>query len=178
MNFAPAFGIMGLTQFSFNGSGADPDGDPITYAWDVAGNSFTGTSGAITFSSGGNGTARLTVTDNKGANASDTRSFVVGDMTGTWVVTSGLLRGSSFRLTQSTLGTVTGSFTLPAFGNGNTDPAQPGHITAGAVLSMRVKLAPFTDFTMTGTMESSGSTVNGSLQGSGFTGESFTMVKQ
>jgi hypothetical protein len=40
------------------------------------------------------------------------------------------------------------------------------------------KLAPFTDFTMTGTMESSGRTVNGSLQGSGFTGESFTMVKQ
>jgi hypothetical protein len=43
---------------------------------------------------------------------------------------------------------------------------------------MRVKLAPFTDFTMNGTMDSTGRRVNGNLQGSGFTGESFTMTKQ
>ena len=49
---------------------------------------------------------------------------------------------------------------------------------AGASLTMRVKLAPFTDFTMNGTMDSTGRRVNGNLQGSGFTGESFTMTKQ
>jgi hypothetical protein len=178
LNFAPSFGIMGLTTFSWDASASDPDGDAVNYSWDIAGNPHSGASGSVVFTNGGNGVARLTVTDSKGAAASDTRSFVVGDMTGTWVVTSGLLSGASFRLTQTPFGTVTGSFSLPGLGNGNTDPAQPGHITAGASLTMRVKLAPFTDFTMNGTMDSTGRRVNGNLQGSGFTGESFTMTKQ
>ena len=178
INFSPAFGIMGLTTFSWDASASDPDGDAVAYSWDIAGNPHSGASGAVAFTNGGNGVARLTVTDSRGATATDSRAFVVGDMTGTWVVTSGILSGASFRLTQSTLGTVTGSFTLPGLGSGNTDPAQPGHITAGATLSMRVKLAPFTDFNMNGTMDGTGRRVNGSLQGSGFTGESFTLTKQ
>ena len=178
INFSPAFGIMGLTSFSWDASASDPDGDPIAYSWDIAGNPHTGATGTVSFSNGGDGLARLTVTDSRGATATDTRSFVVGDMTGTWVVTSGILSGASFQLLQSSLGTVIGSFILPGLGSGNTDPAQPGHITAGAVLSMRVKLAPFTDFNMTGTMDATGRRVNGNLQGSGFTGESFTLTKQ
>ena len=75
MNFAPAFGIAQLTQFSFNASASDPDGDPITYTWDVAGNPFSGTNDRIVFSGGGNGTARVTVSDSKGATATDTRDF-------------------------------------------------------------------------------------------------------
>jgi len=42
---------------------------------------------------------------------------------------------------------------------------------------MRVKVGPFTDFNMTGTMDPTGRQVSGSLQGSGFTGQPFTMVK-
>src|SRR3982750_4502724 len=82
LNFAPAFGVAQLTQFSFNASASDPDGDAVTYTWDVAGNPFSGTNGSIVFSGGGNGTARLTVTDAKGATTSDTRTFVVGSMAG------------------------------------------------------------------------------------------------
>jgi hypothetical protein len=177
MNVAPTFGIASLTQFAFNASASDPDGDAITYSWDMAGNSFAGSSGTITFSGGGNGAARLTVADTKGATATDTRSFTVGTMTGSWVVTVGPLVGSSFNLTQSPTGLVTGTFLLPGIGSGNTDPAQPGRITAAAQLTMRVKIAPFTDFNMNGTMDSTGRVVSGSLQGSGFSGQPFTMVK-
>ena len=177
MNFAPVFGVMGLTTFEFNASASDPDGDAIGYAWDVAGNAFTGTNGTIVFSSGGNGTARVTVTDTRGAAAADTRTFVVGTMTGAWRVTSGPLAGATFTLTQSTTGLVTGTFALPGIGTGNTDPAQPGRITAAAALTMRVKIAPFTDFNMSGSMDSTGRVVSGSLQGSGFTGQPFTMTK-
>lgn len=178
MSFSPAFGIMGLTTFSWDAAASDPDGDNVTYSWDIAGNPHTGASGSVAFTNGGSGTARLTVTDGRGATATDTRSFVVGDMTGAWVVTSGILSGASFQLAQSPFGTVSGSFSLPGLGSGNTDPAQPGHITAGAALTVRVKLAPFTDFTMNGTMDSTGRRVNGNLHGSGFTGESFTLTKQ
>jgi hypothetical protein len=178
MSFSPVFGIMGLTKFSFSASASDPDGDAVSYAWDISGTPASGTSGSLIFSRGGNGLARLTVTDTKGATATDTRSFVVGDMTGTWIVSSGVLTGTVFVLKQSPAGTVTGNFTIPGFGDGKTDPAEPGHITASGNLTMRVKITPFTDFTMTGTMASSGGTVNGNLHGSGFTGESFSLTKQ
>jgi len=40
-----------------------------------------------------------------------------------------------------------------------------------------VKIGPFTDFNMNGTMDASGRIVSGNLQGSGFTGQPFTMQK-
>jgi hypothetical protein len=177
MNFSPTFGIVGLTLYSFNASASDPDGDAVTYAWDVAGNTSSGTNGTITFSTGGSGTARVTVTDGKGGTATDTRTFVVGTMSGAWTVTSGPLVGATFNLTQTTTGVVSGSFSLPGIGTGNTDPAQPGRMTAAAQLTMRVKVGSFTDFNMSGTMDATGRTVSGTLQGSGFSGQPFTMVK-
>lgn len=177
MNVSPAFGVAGLTQFSFNAAASDPDGDPIAYAWDLAGNPFTGTNGTITFSNGGDGTARLTVTDSKGATSSDTRSFVVGTMTGAWRVTTGPLVGATFNLSQSATGLVTGTFSLPGIGSGNTDPAQPGRIDGNAGVTMRIKIGPFTDFNMIGSMAGTGRSVSGSLQGSGFSGQPFTLTK-
>ena len=98
-------------------------------------------------------------------------------MTGAWTVTTGQLAGATFNLTQTSTGVVTGTFVLPGIGTGNTDPAQPGRIDAGATLNMRVKVGAFTDFNMIGQMDDSGRRVNGSLQGSGFTGQPFTMTK-
>ena len=171
------FGIQSLSQFAYSGAATDQDGDAITYTWDIAGNPFSGTSGNVTFGNGGTFTARLTVTDGKGGSATDTRTFVVGSMTGTWIVTSGILSGASFNLTQSSTGLVTGTFLLPGIGSGNTDPAQPGRIDVNGNLTMRIKVAPFTDFNMNGVMTQTGRTVSGSLQGSGFSGDPFSMSK-
>ena len=176
MSITP-FGIQSLSQFAYNGSASDPDGDSLTYAWDLAGNPFSGTSGAVLVHTGGSFTATLTVTDGKGGSTSDTRTFVVGSMAGAWTITSGILSGATFTLTQSNTGVVTGTFRLPGIGNGNTDPAQPGRIDVNGNLTMRVKVAPFTDFNMTGVMTQTGRTVSGALQGSGFSGDPFSMSK-
>jgi hypothetical protein len=177
LNFAPAFGVAELTQFSFNASASDPDGDALTYTWDVAGNAVSGTNGTMTFTSGFNGTARVTVTDSKGATASDTRTFAVGSMTGHWTGSIPGYTNMSFDLTQSHT-VVTGTFFEQYFGNGRIDPAAPGRIDADGNVEMRFKLAFFTDFTFRGRMDSTGRRVTGGVFGSGFNGESFTMEKQ
>jgi PKD domain len=189
MNLAPVFGIAQLTQFSFNASASDPDGDGMTYAWDVAGNPVSGSSGTMTFSNGGNGTARVTVTDSKGATATDTRSFVVGSMTGSWSGTvdttscTGIAKPMTASLSQS-LTVVTGSIGLPnglcTFlpGNAVTDPAEPGRIDASANVTIRIKIPPFTDVTFRGTMDTTGRKLTGGLFGSGHNGTPVVLNKQ
>jgi hypothetical protein len=177
MSITPAFGIAQLTQFSFSGSASDPDGDAVTFAWDVAGNPFSGTSGALTFSNGGNGTATLTVTDSHGATATDSRTFVVGSMTGKWSGTIPGYTNLSFDLSQSGA-VVTGTFSDQYFGPGKIDPAQTGRIDTNGNIEMRFKLAYFTDFTFRGQMDATGRRITGGVFGSGFTGQPFTMTKQ
>jgi len=177
----PTFGVADLVTFNFAAIATDADGDTLSYSWNLAGNARTGTNVSIIFASpGGNGQGTVTVTDGKGGSASSSVNFVVGSMTGRWVMTTAPapLPGSSYQLSQSASGLVTGSFTLPGIGNGNTDPAQPGQINAAGALTMRVKVAPFTDFTITGTMDSSGTRISGSVSGSGFTGQPVVLTKQ
>ena len=177
MSITPSFGIAQLTQFSFSAGASDPDGDAISYAWDVAGNPFSGTNGTITFSNGGNGTAKVTVTDSKGATASDTRSFVVGSATGTWNG-NGVNLGAFTMVLAQNGPIVTGTYNDAAFGPGKIDPAQPGSINGSGHIEMRMKQAAFTDFTFKGDLDQSGVRITGQLFGSGFNGQAFTMTKQ
>jgi PKD domain-containing protein len=174
LNFAPAFGIAQLTTFNFNGSASDPDGDAMTYSWDVAGNPFSGTAGSILFSGGGNGTARFTVTDSKGATASDARSFVVGTATGQWRGTFGSWVFTS-NLTQNA-GFIVGDYS-DQLGPGRLDPAVANTIDANGNVKLRYKQAIFSDFTFTGTMDSTGRRISGVVNGSGYSNAPFTMTK-
>jgi hypothetical protein len=175
----PTFGIADLQTFNFSAIANDPDGDALTFSWDAAGNRGSGAAPPpITFASpGGNGQATVTVTDGKGGSASSTINFTVGSMSGAWRVDTGLLTGATFQLTQNGA-IVTGSFSLPNIGNGNTDPAQPGQLNVAGGLAMRVKIGAFTDFNMAGSMDTTGRRVSGTLQGSGFSGQPFSMQKQ
>jgi hypothetical protein len=173
MNFAPTFGIAQQTQLSFNASASDPDGNSISYAWDVAGNPFTGTNGTITFSNGGSGTARVIVTDSKGATATDTRTFTVGGITRRWTGTWSSWVFTS-NLTQN--GTPITDDYADQLGPGRLDPAVASTIDANGNVKLRYKQAIFSDFTFTGTMDSSGRRITGVVNGSGYTNTPFTMT--
>lgn len=177
MSMNPAFGIAQLTAFTFSASASDPDGDAVSYAWDVAGNPFSTASGQITFTGGGNGVATLTVTDSKGAKASDSRPFIVATMAGTW---NGTLAGVPITMTlaQPAGGIVTGTW-AQSLGSGILDPATVNKIDPSGNVTMRLKVMQgrFNDFTMTGTMDQTGARFIGVANGSGFSGSPVILTK-
>jgi PKD repeat protein/type 1 glutamine amidotransferase len=61
------------TSFAYTAVGSDPDGDPLTYAWDFGdGQSGTGASASHTFATAGAYNVKVTVSDGKGGSASAT----------------------------------------------------------------------------------------------------------
>ena len=177
----PSFGVQDFGLFTFNASATDPDNDPLTYTWDISGNARSGsTAQAGPFTNGGTALATVTVSDGRGGTASSNVQFIVGTMTGTWsgaVLQSTALPSFTMVLTQA-VGVFSGTITTPV-GNGQVGPTGAlATINASGQVTMRIKVAPFTDFTMTGQMDGTGRTVTGSVQGSGFTGQPFIVQKQ
>lgn len=85
-NRPPTAVITGATRgtvgvaVSFDGRGsADPDNDPLTYAWDfgVAGSSASSSTPSFTYPEAGTFTVALTVSDPQGAPGTATRSIVI-----------------------------------------------------------------------------------------------------
>ena len=172
----PSFGISELTSFSFSASATDPDGDPLNYTWDIAGNPASGQSGSITFRGSGVATFRVTVADGRGGSVTDSRTATVGSAGGTWRGSGVQLGPFSMQLQQNGA-RITGTYS-DAFGAGQIDPAQPGSINARGHIEMRVKQGPFTDWNFRGDMDTSGRRIVGQIFGSGFNGQAFTMERQ
>ncbi len=177
-NLSPAFGIDSLTLFSFSAATSDPDGDPVSVAWDFGdGTRASGLSATKVYGRGGTFHVTVTASDGRGGSNSTSTDVVVGSMTGTWIGSIPGYTNLVFSLTQS--GTiVSGNFVEQFFGEGRTDPAAPGHIDASGHVEMRFKLSRFSDFTFKGEMDATGRRITGGVYGSGFTGEAFVMVKQ
>jgi Big-like domain-containing protein len=170
-----AFGIQQLSTFNFSASATDPDGDPPTFAWDIAGNPASGTSGTMSFNVGGTGLARVTVTDGKGGTATDTRDFVVGSMTGRWGGTWSSFVFTS-NLVQNNGGLVTGDYVDQA-GPASLAQGVSNSIDINGRVTLRYKGGTFSDFTLTGQMDTTGRRITGVVNGSGANNTPFTMTK-
>ena len=177
LSISPGFGIANITSFAYAVSASDPDSDSVSYQWNVAGNSASGSSGQILFSNGFEGTASVTVTDGKGGSVSDSRTFTVGSMSGNWTGSNSTLGTFTMALTQ-TATFITGTYADgSSFGAGKTDPSQPGIVRADGSFEIRLKQGSFTDFTFRGSMDNTGRRLTGGIFGSGFSGQPFVMVK-
>jgi len=176
ITISPSWGVSQLTTFNYSASASDADNDALTYQWDLAGSSRTGSSGSIIFTGAGTGTIKLTVTDGKGGSVTDSRTITIGSMTGQWVGTGVDLGVFTMQLNQS-LGVVTGTYN-DLTGPGGTPSDLPGSINSSGVLVLRIKQAPYRDWTFNGQMDQSGRRITGTMQGSGFNGQAFIMDKQ
>jgi hypothetical protein len=185
LSVSPAFGIQQLTSFSAQAAATDQDSDPLTYEWDF-GDSATGAGAAVNhaFTTGGPFTVKVTVKDGNGGSVSDSRSVLVGSMTGRWQVDIPTFVPLQLDLQQDN-GVVTGTFlqlqdgpATPKGTTGKTDPAEPGKIDANGQVEIRFKVGIFLDFYLRGTMDQTGKKITGGVFGSGFGGNDFTAVKQ
>lgn len=181
LTVTPGFGVSQLTSMSMSASGTDPDGDPVTFDWDFGdGTRGTGAAFSKVYAGSGVATIRVTASDGRGGTVTDSRTATIGSMGGTWAgnltINAGQAAATTLVLTQ-TGGTVTGTMVLSGF-SGRTDPAQPGRIDAGGAVEMRMKVDPFSDFTLRGTMDATGRRITGAAFGSGFNGQPFTIDKR
>lgn len=169
-----AFGIQQLSTFTFSANATDPDGDPLSFSWDIAGTQRSGTSGTLLFSTGGTGVARVTVSDGKGGTAIDSREFVVGSLTGRW---NGTWNGFTFttNLTQNNGGVITGDY-VDQVGPCVLDPNSANTINSTGQIRLRYKGGPFTDFVFVGQMDATGRRVTGTVTGDGYN-DTFSMTK-
>jgi hypothetical protein len=177
MTVNPTFGIASLTTFALSASASDPDNDPVTLTW-AFGDGTTGTGSAFSKIYQGSGAATVTVTasDGRGGTVSDSRTLTVGSLTGGW---SGQWSSYQFTMNLSQSGGFVSGTYNDRDGAGRTDPAQPGTISSGGAVVLRMKQGAFGDFTFTGQMDSTGRRVSGTVAGSGVSGTAtFVMDKQ
>lgn len=177
----PTFGVADLQVFSLSASATDADNDALTYTWDVEGSTATGSSRTFTVPSpGGTYDVRLTVTDGKGGTASQLLTVTAGSLSGTW---TGTFAGFPLRIVmqQERSGLVTASWTVPGTAiAGGLDPAVANTIDAAAHVRLRCKVtqgAGVDDFVLAGTLQPDGRTLVGTVTGSGFSGQPFTLGK-
>jgi hypothetical protein len=189
----PAFGISGLTTISMSATANDADGDNVSYEWQFGGSSATGPSVPTTITGDGPVAIRLTVRDGRGGEATDSRSVVIGTMTGRWAFTPA--GGSSCGrfgwtvppiMTLSQFGpVVTGDLitpaawcNVPAGQTGRLDPASPARIDAdGNFTGARLKIGSFLDSFLTGTMDPTGRTITGTSRSTSGSTVGFVMTK-
>lgn len=171
----PNLGLVSVTNFSFTSQGAsDPDGDTLTFSWDFGdGSTGSGQSANHTYQSTGGFSVSVSVSDGEetaSASTSVTVRSLAGSWSGTFFLGGGTFSfGADFTQTGTSLGGTFRSF-------GDTGSIS-GTVSAPNNVRFTVTIPGFQPFTLRGTIDDDLNGIAGTITGSGFTGERFTMTR-
>jgi PKD repeat protein len=139
--------LMGATNLTFSADGAaDPDGDPLTYSWDFGdGVTAQGATPTHRYNAAGAFTARVTVSDGRGATATTTRAVRVASLNGTWDGTITRLPGSPLAASSFTVVVTHSGNALTGIWSDNggaTNRFAPGFLTDPFTVSFSCESCP------------------------------------
>lgn len=170
----------------------DPQNNPLTYTWSYNNTSAVGATNSATLTGDGSVTVQLTVSNGKGGSATQSQNVTIGTMTGTWNLNVPICGGAGNPATMALTQTGTQVTGTLFFANqwcnitrqtGGT-LKQPGTIDAqGNFAMLRISVVSgivgqFLEFQLTGQMDSTGRTIVGVINQSGFSNNPMTMTKQ
>lgn len=161
----PSVGVADVDRFRFEVTATDPDGDPLTYLWDLGhGATWPDRTTSVLYEGGQSTewTVRVVVTDPRGATAAGSVSVMVLSVNGMWRIAAGVFVGGELGLLQDAAGVVTGRYLLP--GAGSYEDLRDGRITSAAGVTLPLRLGSRA-MTFTGTMDATGRRIVGTLDG-------------
>jgi PKD repeat protein len=173
---SPSVGLASVTSVTFTANASDPDGDALTYSWDLGdGTTASGESATHVYDSAGNYNVSVTVTDPDGESATASGSVTIRDLSGTW---RGPLQGRTIvfntvvNMTQSDT-SLSGNY-RDQYGGGCT---VSGSVSAPNNVSFRVNCTGYQPWTFRGTADATFDTLTGEANGSGFTSARWTLSR-
>jgi hypothetical protein len=180
INANPAVGLAGATSISFSAAGAnDPDGDNLTFSWNFGdGATGSGQTTTHTYASAGSFNVSLTVSDGD-AQATANGSVTVRSLSGRWsgaIVAGGSLI-TELNITQ-TSAALSGMLTLPQFPPNDRNWTVSGSVSGPLAVTFSAAQPGFQPFTFNGTADADVNRLTGTVTGSGFTGQSWTLTRQ
>ena len=171
---SPPTGLLAATPIAFAAPSArDPDNDPLSYAWDFGdGGTSNEKAPRHVYNTGGSFTVKCTISDGDHSVSADT-SVTVRSLAGTW---SGTLQGVQETLVIAHSGAVLdGTLSDVPYGTGRLS----GFVTTSSPFVRFTVVQPgINPFTFIGDPSADITSLTGTVNGSGFVNERFTITKQ
>ena len=173
LSASPSIGLLAATPIVFSAAGAnDPDGDPLSYTWDFGdGATATDQMPRHVYNTSGSFSVKCTVTDGKHSETGNV-SVMVRSLAGTW---RGVLQGVQETLVITQSGAPVGGTVVDVFGSGVISGFAA---TSPPLVRFTILESGFNPFTFTGNPNGDITTVTGSVNGSGYNNEPFTIMRQ
>jgi hypothetical protein len=168
----PTTGLAAATSIQFSTTASDPDGDALTYSWNFGdGGSGSGANPTHVYPSAGTFNVSVTVSDGE-KSATGSTSVTIRSLSGAWGGTLDNTVSTTCNFSQNAA-SISGNC-----GFVGLTGTVSGAVSAPLVVRFTVTIPGFTPFTFNGNADTEVNRLTGSVTGSGFTGESWTMTRR